>query len=315
MHNKLIVSVSPHVKDTASTSSIMLAVVAALTPAAFASVLIFGYRSAVMIVTCILASVLFEYIYRVLLKKRNTIGDCSAIVTGMLLAFNLPVTCPLWMAVLGCFVAIVAVKQLFGGIGRNFANPAIVARIVLLISFSSHMSTWLLPQPTGNGLGIDLVSGATPLSHGGVAPNTLLMLLGVRGGSLGETCIVALLVGGLYLIIRKVITPTIPLCFLGTVVALSLLFGQDPVLQLLSGGVVLGAFFMATDYTTSPTTESGKAIFAVGCGLLTMVIRTFGSYPEGVSFAILFMNILTPHIERWTMTKPFGTQMQRGAVK
>ncbi len=288
----------------------MLSVVAALIPAMVVSFLVFGPRALVLEAVCVAASVLFEYLFRVIMCKRdNTVRDCSAIVTGLLLAFNLPVGIPLWMAVLGCAVAIIVTKQLFGGIGQNFANPAIVGRIFLLVSFGGQMTSWAAPQGY---FGVDAVSGATPLAvlKSGAPlkelPDMLNMLLGIRGGSVGETCIVALIIGGVFLIWKKVITATTPVVFLLTIVVLSLCFGLNPAYELVAGGAVLGAFFMATDYATSPVTESGKVIFALGCGIITMLIRAFGSYPEGVSFSILLMNIMTPHIDNLTRKKPFG---------
>ena len=288
----------------------MLSVVAALIPAMVVSFLVFGPRALVLEAVCVAASALFEYLFRVIMCKRdNTVRDCSAIVTGLLLAFNLPVGIPLWMAVLGCAVAIIVTKQLFGGIGQNFANPAIVGRIFLLVSFGGRMTSWAAPQGY---FGVDAVSGATPLAvlKSGAPlkelPDMLNMLLGIRGGSVGETCIVALLIGGVYLIWKKVITATTPVVFLATIAVLSLCFGLNPAYELVAGGAVLGAFFMATDYATSPVTESGKVIFALGCGIITMLIRAFASYPEGVSFSILLMNILTPHIDNLTRKKPFG---------
>ena len=288
----------------------MLSVVAALIPAVVVSFLVFGPRALLLEAVCVAASVCFEYLFRVIMcGKDNTIRDCSAIVTGLLLAFNLPVGIPLWMAVLGCAVAIIVTKQLFGGIGQNFANPAIVGRIFLLVSFGGSMTQWAAPHGY---FGVDAVSGATPLAviKSGAPlkdlPDMLNMLLGIRGGSVGETCIIALLIGGIYLIWKKVITATTPVVFLLTVVVLSLCFGLNPAYELVAGGAVLGDFFMATDYATSPTTEAGKVIFALGCGIITMLIRAFGSYPEGVSFSILLMNIMTPHIDNLTRKKPFG---------
>ncbi len=288
----------------------MLSVVAALIPAMVVSFLVFGPRALVLEAVCVAASVLFEYLFRVIMCKRdNTVRDCSAIVTGLLLAFNLPVGIPLWMAVLGCAVAIIVTKQLFGGIGQNFANPAIVGRVFLLVSFGGQMTSWAAPQGY---FGVDAVSGATPLAvlKSGAPlkelPDMLNMLLGIRGGSVGETCIIALVIGGIFLIWKKVITATTPVVFLLTIVVLSLCFGLNPAYELVAGGAVLGAFFMATDYATSPVTESGKVIFALGCGIITMLIRAFGSYPEGVSFSILLMNIMTPHIDNLTRKKPFG---------
>lgn len=307
MSNKLIVAPSPHIRANATTAKIMRDVVIALVPAGIAATFIFGVRALMLMAVCVLSSVAFEYLFERITGRKNTINDYSAVVTGLLLSYNVPVTLPFWMAIIGAFFAIVVVKQLFGGIGKNFANPAIVGRIFLLIAFATPMTNWLVPKVTDGG--IDLVAGATPLAlmAGGQAPPELTsMLLGLRGGCIGETCILALLIGGVYLIARKVITVTVPLAFLGTVAVGAMLFGVDPLYHLLAGGAVLGAFYMATDYTSSPVTEKGRLIFGIGCGLITIVIRVFGSYPEGVSFAILLMNIITPHIDKLTKTKPFG---------
>lgn len=309
MTQNLKIVPSPHMKSGVTTKSIMLDVVIALIPALIASTFIFGLRALLLTAACVLSCVVFEYLFRRLLGRENTIGDCSAIVTGMLLAYNLPSTLPVWMAVIGSFVAIVLVKQLFGGIGQNFANPALVGRIVLMISFAKPMSAFLIPT-AANG-GVDAVAGATPLKLMGDGkldelPGLLDMFLGVRGGVLGETCILALLLGAAYLLLRKVITPVIPVAYLGTVALMCWALGADVPMQLMSGGLVLGAFFMATDYSTSPTTNKGKLIFGIGCGVITTAIRLYGSYAEGVSFAILLMNILCPLIDRYTKTKPFG---------
>lgn len=305
MKSKLMVSPSPHIHDAVSTQSIMRDVLIAMVPALVASVVIFGFRALVLTAVCIASCVIFEYFTRKILGRSNDISDLSAAVTGMLLAFNLPVELPLWMAVLGCFFAIVIVKQLFGGIGQNFANPAIAARIFLLLSFSLPMTTWTQ---------VNAVSSATPLAQMALAragevqtlPSYLEMFLGLRGGCLGETCAVALIIGGIYLIARKVITPTIPVAFIGGVAVLALLLGENPLYHVMGGGCLIGAIFMATDYTTSPVTEKGKVIFGLGCAVLTMIIRVFGSYPEGVSYAILLMNIICPLINKFTRTKPFG---------
>ncbi len=312
MSNKLIVSPSPHIRDNATTSTIMRDVLIGLAPAMIAAVVIFGFRALLMTAVCVAACIIFEYGTERILGRENTISDLSAVVTGVILSFNLPVQLPLWMAVVGCFFAIVIVKQLFGGIGNNFANPAIAARIFLLLSFSQPMTTWLQVE---GGRAVQGVYGATPLaliSAGDTAnlPSVMEMLLGTRGGCMGETCAIALILGGVYMIWKKVITPTIPLAFIGGVFALSLLFGVNPVYELLGGGLMLGAFFMATDYTTSPITEKGKIIFGLGCALITMVIRVFGSYPEGVSYSILLMNIITPHINRMVRNKAFGGVQQ-----
>lgn len=313
MTKNLKIMPSPHMKGEATTQSVMLDVIIALLPAAVAATFIFGLRALVLIIWCVLFCVAFEYLFRSFSKKENTISDCSAIVTGMLLAFNLPSTFPLWMAAIGCFVSIVIVKQLFGGIGQNFANPAIVGRIVLMVSFTQAMGNYMVPSFT-NGK-ISVIAGATPLKlisdeQFSKLPSLMDMFLGLRGGVLGETCVAALLLGGIYLIARKVISPIIPLTYLGTVAVMSWALGANVVWQLMSGGLMLGAFFMATDYSTSPTTNKGKFIFALGCGVITVAIRLYGSYPEGVSFAILLMNILCPLIDRYTKSKPFG-----GAVK
>ena len=312
MSNKLIVSPSPHIRDNATTSTIMRDVLIGLAPAMIAAVVIFGFRALLMTAVCVAACIIFEYGTERILGRENTISDLSAVVTGVILSFNLPVQLPLWMAVVGCFFAIVIVKQLFGGIGNNFANPAIAARIFLLLSFSQPMTTWLQVE---GGRAVQGVYGATPLaliSAGDTAnlPSVMEMLLGTRGGCMGETCAIALILGGVYMIWKKVITPTIPLAFIGGVFVLSLLFGVNPVYELLGGGLMLGAFFMATDYTTSPITEKGKIIFGLGCALITMVIRVFGSYPEGVSYSILLMNIITPHINRMVRNNAFGGVQQ-----
>lgn len=312
MSNKLIVSPSPHIRDNATTSTIMRDVLIGLAPAMIAAVVIFGFRALLMTAVCVAACIIFEYGTERILGRENTISDLSAVVTGVILSFNLPVQLPLWMAVVGCFFAIVIVKQLFGGIGNNFANPAIAARIFLLLSFSQPMTTWLQVE---GGRAVQGVYGATPLaliSAGDTAnlPSVMEMLLGTRGGCMGETCAIALILGGVYMIWKKVITPTIPLAFIGGVFVLSMLFGVNPVYELLGGGLMLGAFFMATDYTTSPITEKGKIIFGLGCALITMVIRVFGSYPEGVSYSILLMNIITPHINRMVRNKAFGGVQQ-----
>lgn len=297
---KLIMTVSPHFFSKTTTQRIMLDVIIALFPAVIASVINFGLRSLLVIGVCVAVCVLSEWTFEKICKKESTISDLSAVVTGILLAFNLPVSIPLWQAVVGCLVAIVIAKQLFGGIGQNFANPAIAARIVMLTAFSGSMTTWTFP---------DAVTGATPLaliSKGelGSLPSYIDMFLGRHGGCLGETCILALLLGGIYLLIRRVISWHTPVAFIGTVAVMSLLCGYDVLYQLMGGGLVLGAFFMATDYATTPATKWGKIIFGVGCGLITVLIRFWGNFPEGVSFSILLMNILTPYISKLTRQKP-----------
>ncbi|MEG2097372.1 MAG: RnfABCDGE type electron transport complex subunit D [Pseudoflavonifractor sp.] len=297
----LAVSSSPHIRDSANTQTIMRDVLIALLPALVASVIIFGFRALLVTIVCIVAAVASEFIFEKGVKRPVTISDLSAVVTGTLLAFCLPVSVPLWIAGLGSVIAIVVVKQLFGGIGHNFANPAITARIVLLISFGTEMSAWT----------VDGVASATPLATlvGGAAgalPSLPEMFLGNHAGSLGETCALALLIGLVYLLVRKVISWHIPVAFIGTVALFSLVAGQNTPYQLMAGGLLLGAIFMATDYSTCPLTTTGKLIYGVGCGLLTMIIRIWGSNPEGVSYAILLMNILTPHINHLTAHKPLG---------
>ena len=311
METNLIVSSSPHMRSGASTQKIMLDVIIALTPAAIASCVIFGWSALLLIVLCVATCVLSEFICRKVMKRENTISDLSAVVTGILLAFNLPPTIHPLIAVFGGVAAIVVVKQMFGGIGQNFVNPALTARIILMSSFPSKMSTWASPfYYLGSS---DAMTTATPLSllaQGQTDQLTsyLNMLAGVRGGCLGETCAVALLVGGVYLIARKVISPVIPVCYLGTAALISLVAGRDVLLDLLSGGLLLGAIFMATDYVTSPINFKGRIVFAVGCGVITMLIRMFGALPEGVSFSIVLMNILVPLIERVTRPHPFGKE-------
>ncbi len=304
--DKLKLSPSPHIQGKKTVSGIMLDVIIALLPAAIASVLIFGYRSALVIGVCVISAVLSEFLFQKIIKTKVLVGDLSACVTGLLLALNLPVSIPLWQAVLGSVFAIVVVKGLFGGIGKNFANPAITARIMMLIAFTGAMTAYTAP------LSPDLTSTATPLETlkavGTELPSLKDMLLGLRGGSLGETCALALLLGGIYLIARGIISWTTPVCYIGTVFILSLIYGgmDFALYQVLAGGLILGAFFMATDYSTTPTRPWGKVIFGVGCGIITAAIRFYGSYPEGVSFSILLMNIITPYIDRWTRPMPIG---------
>ena len=281
------VSSAAQLKDRIATRSMTLDVIIALVPALIASNVIFGLRALLVTLVCVTFAVASEFVFEKALNKPNTIGDLSAVVTGLLLSFCLPVGIPLWIAALGSVIAIVVVKQLFGGIGYNFANPAITARVIMLISFGIEMTNWV---------SLDGVSHATPLAAGN--PGFMAMFLGMRSGALGETCAVALLIGGIYLIVKKVITWHIPVSYMATVALVSLVTGQDVLLQLMGGGLILGAFFMATDCCTSPIATSGKLVYGIGCGLLTMMIRLLGASPEGVSYAILLMNILTPHIDK-----------------
>ncbi len=298
--NKLISSISPHFNSTITTAKIMLDVVIALIPAAIASVIIFGFRALLVIGVCVAVCIFSEWGFEKICKKQNTITDLSAVVTGMLLAFNLPVSIPLWQAAFGSLAAIVVVKQLFGGIGQNFANPAITARIIMMTAFSGSMTSWVFPDASSSATPLALISkGQT-----GDLPSYLNMFLGVRGGCLGETCTLALLIGGAYLLIKRVISWHTPAAFIGTVAVMSFICGKDVLYQLMAGGLMLGAFFMATDYSSTPATKWGKIIFGVGCGLITVLIRFWGNFPEGVSFSILLMNILTPYIERLTRAKP-----------
>ena len=294
-----IVAASPHVTTKNSTAVIMRDVLSALLPAVIAGCVVFGLRALLVVAVTTAACVFFEWGFEKLCHTPSTISDLSAAVTGVLLAMNLPVSIPLWQAVFGALVAIVAVKGLFGGIGKNFANPAITARIVMFLAFSKTMTAWVFP---------DAVSSATPLAMmaNGESVDYLTLLLGNHGGCLGETSALALLIGFAYLLIRGVISWHTPVCFVGTVFVMSQILGQDAVGQILSGGLMLGAIFMATDYSTTPSTNLGRVLFGIGAGLLTVLIRFYGAYAEGVSFAILFMNILTPYLSKWTETKPFG---------
>lgn len=311
MENNFIVSVSPHVHGKRTTTNVMLDVVIALLPAAIAGVIIFGMNAAILCAVCVASCVVFEFLFTKLCKRPTTVGDLSAVVTGLLLAMNVPSTLPIWQAVVGSFVAIIIVKCLFGGLGCNFANPAITARVVMLIAFTGTMAAAVPPQAIAET--VDVATYATPLSvlpSGNLPDATLMdMFLGVRGGALGETSALALTLGGVYLVARKVITWHTPVVFIGAVFALAFAITGDVTTALyytLSGGTFIGAIFMATDYVTSPSTAKGKIIFALGCAVITTLIRFFGSYPEGVSFSILFMNILNPYIDKWTMKKPFG---------
>lgn len=313
-----IVSPSPHIHKNISTQKIMLLVILALLPSAIAAGVFFGIRAINLIFICIASCVAFEYLFNIVAKKPNSTKDFSAIVTGLMLAFNLPATLPYYMAIIGCFVAIIIVKQLFGGIGQNFANPALTARIVLLLSFTSPMTTWVKPFYYLSNFQDheDIIAGATTIvADSSELPNYFDMLIGNRPGCLGETSVIALLIGGIFLIIMKVISPTIPTVMLGTYAVLSVIAGEDVIIQLSSGGMLLGAFFMATDYSTTPITKKGKIIFAIGVSLITFAIRSFGHLPEGISYSILLMNILTPYIDKITRPKPFGTEKEGNNVK
>lgn len=297
MLNKLTVSSSPHIHTAHSTQRIMLTVIIALCPAAVYGTIIYGYHAALVILVSVISAVLSEFLWNLIMKKPNSLGDLSAVVTGLLLALNLPPRIPLFMPALGSAIAIIVVKQMFGGLGHNFVNPAIAARIVLMVSFPAAMTRFY--EPFG-----DVVSSATPLVSTSVSLKELFF--GMHGGCIGETSFLLLAVSGVFLILIKVISPIIPACFIGTVFVLSWALGVNPIAAVMSGGLAIGAFFMATDYVTGPTFPLGKVIFAIGCGIITVVIRVFGSLPEGVSYSILFMNLLVPHINKLTAPKPLG---------
>ena len=313
----LTVSCSPHVHAPDGTRDIMLDVLIGLIPAMIGALVFFGLRSLCVIAVSVAACIVFEFLYRKILKKDTTIGDCSAIVTGLLLALVCPATIPYWTIIIGDFFAIVVVKQLFGGIGCNFLNPALAGR-AFLFSYPVIMTTWVAPYTSLNLLGsnVDAVTAATPMSylHQGLLPDTTVFdsFLGSVGGCMGETSAILLLVGGVYLVVRKVISPRIPLAYIGTVAVIALLFpqGNDRLVwlgyQVLSGGLMLGAIFMATDYATSPVTKGGQIVYGIGCGLITMFIRYFGSYAEGVSYAILIMNIAVLLLDKIGVPKRFG---------
>lgn len=303
MKSVLNVSSSPHIKHPDTTRGIMLDVIIALLPAAVFGCILFGWRAAIVVITCIASAVLSEYLWNIILKKPQTIGDLSAVVTGLLLGMNLSSGVPFWVAAIGGVVAIIVVKQMFGGLGCNFANPAITARIVLLVSFPSAMARFVEPVS-------DTVTSATPLTYisSVLKPSITVknLFFGLHSGCIGETSAFLLLVGGLYLVLRGVISPVTPVSFIGTVALLSYIYGERVEIAVLGGGLMLGAIFMATDYATSPTTKLGKLVFGIGCGLIAFIIRKFAALPEGVSYAILIMNILVPYINRFTLSKPFG---------
>ena len=305
MDNKLRLAVSPHIHSGRSTAGIMRDVLIALLPAAVAGIVIFGLRSLLVIATCVLSCVLFEAIFNIIVKKDQTVGDLSAVVTGLLLALNLPAGIPIWQCVIGSLFAIVIVKCLFGGIGCNVVNPAITARVFMLVAFGS-MAVQSYPTV------VDTVAGATPLASiaEGKTPALSDLFFGLTGGAIGETCALALIIGFIYLVARKVIKWYIPAAYIATVFVCYFVFGGfDAVFALqhvLAGGLLLGAIFMATDYVTTPITNKGRVVFCIGAGLLTFAIRQFASYPEGVSIAILTMNILTPFINDFTKKKTLG---------
>lgn len=311
--SKQTVSISPHIRGSRTTKSIMMDVIIAMLPVVLASAFLFGVRALLLTALSSLFCVLLEGGWQTMMKKPVTVDDYSAVVTGMLVAMNVPVDTPIWMLFVGDVAAIILVKQLFGGLGCNFVNPALVARLVMMFSFPTAMTTF-----TGSKGLVDATTSATPMADAaGLGWNQFMdLFLGKHGGAIGETCGLALLIGGIYLIIRKVIKPIIPLCMIGSCCLFTFLFGGgNPLLQIFTGGLLLGAIFMATDYVTSPITNKGKVIFGIFIGFLTAVIRVFGSYPEGVTFAILFGNVLVPYINDLTMTKPLGGIFPKKAKK
>jgi electron transport complex protein RnfD len=316
MANKLIVSVSPHLRDRENTAKVMWSVCIALLPSALAAVYIFGWQAALVMGVSVAVSLAAEVLSQLVFKREITVGDGSAVVTGLLLAFTLPPQTPLWMVGIGGFIAVFLVKQLFGGLGYNIFNPALTARAILLSSFPVALTAWAKPVLS---LGsVDAVSAASALgivkeaARSGVEARMpygyMDLLLGSVPGSLGETCKIALLVGAAYLMIRGIVNWRIPVTFIGTVALLSFIVGRDPLFEILSGGLILGAFFMATDYVTSPTTGNGRLIFGAGCGIITFLIRQYGGFPEGVCYSILFMNCLTPLIESYVRPRRFGSK-------
>ena len=306
METNLILSSSPHIHTRDSSRRIMLDVIIALLPAAIAGVIIFGAKALGVIAACVITAVVSEALFNLIVHKQQTVGDLSAVVTGLLLALNLSTNVAIWQCVVGSAFAIVVVKCLFGGLGKNFANPAITGRVFMLLAFSSVAGG---AKPAV----VELVSSATPLellAQGSEnAPSLMELFLGLHGGAIGETCCLALLLGFAWLLFRRVIKWHVPVIFIGTVFVLYLVFTgsfQMALAEILAGGLFLGAIFMATDYVTSPITLKGKMVFALGCGLVTFIIRYFCAYPEGVSFSILAMNILTPYIEKFTANTPLG---------
>jgi Na+-translocating ferredoxin:NAD+ oxidoreductase subunit D len=309
-NSRFLVSSSPHIRSGESTKRIMMDVAIALLPALFAGIWFFGLRALLLTIVAVVFAVASEIAMQKIMKRPVTAGDFSAVVTGLLIAFNVPPTLPLWMVAIGSIFAIVIVKQCFGGVGHNFVNPALAARAVLLASWPVDMTSWVQP-------GVDVVTTATPLAiiKGTEAVNQALpslmdLFIGNVGGCIGETSALALLIGGLYLLYRRVINFRIPVVYISTVGVLAFVFGGFNLsyvpFHILAGGLLLGAIFMATDYSSSPMTAKGQVIFAIGCGLLTAVIRFYGGYPEGVSYSILLMNIATPLIDRFTLPRKFG---------
>lgn len=314
MSDLLNVSASPHVRSKISTKSIMLDVFIALIPATLFGIYNFGLNALLIVLTCVTTSVLTEYIYERAMKKPITTSDLSAALTGLLLALNLPSTAPMWLAIIGSVFAILIVKQLYGGLGQNFMNPALAARCFLLISFTGRMTNF--PN-----MSLDGVSSATPLAamRAGESVDIVQMFIGTISGTIGETSVVAILIGALYLFAKKIINWRIPLLYIGSFAVFVLIFSGQGLdfsylgAQLCAGGLLLGAFFMATDYVTSPITPKGQIIYALALGVLTGIFRMFGSMAEGVSYAIIFCNLLVPLIEKVTIPIPFGREGMKHA--
>lgn len=307
---RLTVSSSPHIRHQDSSKGIMLDVIISLLPIAVAACIMYGWYSVLLVLVTVAAAVLSEYLCCKVMKRQNSIFDLSAVVTGLILALNLPPHLPLWMAAIGSVIAIVVVKMMFGGIGHNFANPAITARIALLVSFPGAMTAWIAPKGAEIITGAtDATSMATPLTTDGYAYMQLFM--GQVPGSLGETFKLLIILAFLYLVVRRVISPVIPVTVVGTVALMSAVFGLDPLYMILSGGLLFGAVFMATDYVTSPINRKGHIIYGVGIGVITFLIRRFGYLPEGMSYAILLMNLFVPYINRITAPKPFGWEAKK----
>lgn len=307
LKEKLLVTSSPHMRSDRTITKEMLDVIIALIPTGLVGAYFFGLRALLVIGTCVISCVVAEMISNKVMKRESTIGDLSAVVTGILLAYNVSVTMPIWQMILGSFFAIVVAKQFFGGIGQNVVNPALAARAFLMASWSGSMTYFVAPG------GVSAIASATPLS-GGEQPSIMNMFIGNMGGCIGEVSTLAIIIGGIYLIYRKVIDPKVPLIYIATTAILLIVFNKSTngiIEQLLSGGLFLGAFFMATDYVTIPVTPKGRIIFAIGCGLLTVIIRKFGGYPEGVSYAILLMNLTVPLIEEKTRPKVFGVDYSK----
>lgn len=306
-----VVSGTPHVRSKESIQSIMRDVIIALVPATAMGIYYFGLKALILIVAAIVSSVFFEWLYEKITKKPVTISDLSAVVTGLLLAMNLPTSAPVWVPIVGSAFAIIFAKQLFGGLGQNFINPALAGRAFLLASYPTEMTTWTAPTGFSSA---DAVAVATPLSElkagTGLSASLGDLIVGNVGGCIGETCAIALIIGGIYLLYKHVISWKIPVIYIATVFILFAVIGRQgvrmPLQEIMAGGVMLGGIFMATDYASSPVTPKGQVIFAIGAGLITYLIRTFGGYPEGVSYSILLMNVCVPLIERFTEPTIFG---------